>query len=97
MRHHIGFERLWSMKIPVPYSLFLRAGDYGWSCGQCPLDRSGQVVAPGDAMAQTRLVAGYAQTLLAESGFAPTDLRMAVVYHDMPDPAPATMSNAVPR
>ena len=23
MRSHIGFERLWSMKIPVPYSLFV--------------------------------------------------------------------------
>lgn len=89
MRQHIGFERLWSMQIPVPYSLFLRAGDFGWSCGQCPLDRAGQVVAPGDALAQTRLVAGYAQTLLAESGFAVTDLRLAVVYHDMPDPGPA--------
>ena len=89
MRQHIGFERLWSMQIPVPYSLFLRAGDFGWSSGQCPLNGAGQVVAPGDALAQTRLVAGYAQTLLAESGFAPTDLRLAVVYHDIPDPAPA--------
>jgi len=89
MRQHIGFERLWSMQIPVPYSLFVRAGDFGWSCGQCPLDRDGQVVAPGDALAQTRIVAGYAQTLLADSGFVPADLRLAVVYHDMPDPAPA--------
>lgn len=89
MRHHIGFDRLWSMQIPVPYSLFLRAGDFGWSCGQCPLDPAGRVVAPGDALAQTRLVAGYAQTLLAESGFAPTDLRLVVVYHDIPDPGPA--------
>ncbi len=88
MRSHIGFDRLWSMQIPVPYSLFLRDGAFGWSCGQCPLDRAGQVVAPGDALAQTDLVARYCQTLLAESGFQPADLRLAVVYHDTPDPAP---------
>lgn len=88
MRRHIGFDRLWSMQIPVPYSLFLRDGAFGWSCGQCPLGREGQVVAPGDALAQADLVARYCQTLLAESGFQPADLRLAVVYHDTPDPAP---------
>lgn len=88
MRSYIGFDRLWSMQIPVPYSLFLRDGAFGWSCGQCPLDRAGQVVAPGDALAQADLVARYCQTLLSESGFQPSDLRMAVVYHDTPDPAP---------
>lgn len=87
MRSHIGFDRLWSMKIPVPYSLFIRDGDFGWSCGQCPLDRSGQVVAPGDPLRQADLVATYSRTLLAGSGFAPQDLRMAVVYHDLDDPA----------
>ena len=87
MRSHIGFDRLWSMKIAVPYSLFVRDGAYGWSCGQCPLDRSGQVVAPGDALAQTERVSRYCQTLLAEAGFVQTDLRLAVVYHDMDDPA----------
>lgn len=88
MRSHIGFDRLWSMQIPVPYSLFLRDGAFGWSCGQCPLDSAGQVVAPGDALAQADLVARYCQVLLSESGFQPSDLRMAVVYHDTPDPAP---------
>lgn len=86
MRQHIGFERLWAMQIPVPYSLFLRDGDFGWSCGQCPLDRAGQVIAPGDAIAQAGLVAQYAKTLLAEAGFSSEHLRMAVVYHDTPDP-----------
>jgi enamine deaminase RidA (YjgF/YER057c/UK114 family) len=87
MRSHIGFERLWSMKIPVPYSLFVREADFGWSCGQCPLDRSGQVVAPHDPARQTELVASYCRILLAEAGFHPQDLRMAVVYHDLDDPA----------
>lgn len=87
MRSHIGFERLWSMKIPVPYSLFVRDGDFGWSCGQCPLDRLGQVVAPSDPLGQSELVASYCRVLLSEAGFDPQDLRMAVVYHDLDDPA----------
>ena len=87
MRSHIGFDRLWSMKIPVPYSLFVRDGDFGWSCGQCPLDRSGQVVAPNDSVKQTELVASYCRSLVAAAGFDPKDLRMAVVYHDLDDPA----------
>ncbi len=87
MRSHIGFERLWSMKIPVPYSLFVRDGDFGWSCGQCPLDRLGQVVAPSDPLGQSELVASYCRVLLGEAGFDPQDLRMAVVYHDLDDPA----------
>lgn len=88
MRQHIGFDRLWAMQIPVPYSLFLRDGTFGWSCGQCPLDRSGAVVSPGDAGVQAKLVASYCQTILAEAGFAIADLCMAVIYHDAPDPAP---------
>ncbi len=94
MRHHIGFDRLW-MQNPVPFSMFLRAGDFGWSCGQCPLDRAGQVVAPGDALAQTRLVAGYAQTLLAESGFARADLarlRPAFAWQGLPIRTPGRRS-----
>jgi enamine deaminase RidA (YjgF/YER057c/UK114 family) len=87
MRSHIGFERLWSMKIPVPYSLFVRDGDFGWSCGQCPLDRLGQVVAPSDPLGQSELVVSYCCVLLGEAGFDPQDLRMAVVYHDLDDPA----------
>jgi enamine deaminase RidA (YjgF/YER057c/UK114 family) len=87
MRSYIGFDRLWSMKIPVPYSLFVRDGNFGWSCGQCPLDRSGQVVAPHDPVKQMDQVASYSRTLLAEAGFDPQDLRMAVVYHDLDDPA----------
>ena len=81
MRSHIGFDRLWAMQIPVPYSLFLRDGPFGWSCGQCPLDRTGKVVAPDDARAQADLVGNYARTILAEAGFAPQDLKLAVVYH----------------
>lgn len=76
------------MRIPVPYSLFLRAGDLGWSCGQCPLDRDGAVVAPDDGLAQAALVARYAGTVLRKAGLEEGDLRMAVVYHDLPDPAP---------
>jgi enamine deaminase RidA (YjgF/YER057c/UK114 family) len=83
---HVPFETLWSMRIPVPYSLFLRAGDLGWSCGQCPLDRNGAVVAPDDGPAQASLVARHASATLRKAGMDEGDLRMAVIYHDLPDP-----------
>jgi len=88
MRSHVGFDALWSMRIPVPYSLLLRSGDLGWSCGQCPLDRDGGVIAPGDVLAQAGIVADLAQTVLARGDFHIRDLVMAVVYTTAPDPAP---------
>lgn len=84
---HVPFDTLWSMRIPVPYSLFVRAGNLGWSCGQCPLDRDGAVVAPEDGLAQAALVAHHSLTVLRGVGMDEGDLRMAVVYHDLPDPA----------
>lgn len=83
----VPFEALWSMKITVPYSLFLRSGGLGWSCGQCPLDRDGDVVAPGDSAVQAALVARYAATVLDRAGMTVGDLCMAVIYHDEADPA----------
>ena len=91
MRSHVGFDTLWSMKIPVPYALLLRDGAFGWSCGQCPLDRSGAVVAPDDPVAQAALVTEYCAQVLAQAGFAPQDLVMALVYHDVADPAPSLL------
>ena len=88
MRSHVGFDALWSMRIPVPYSLLLRSGALGWSCGQCPLDREGAVIAPGDVTAQAGIVANLARTVLARGGFAVKDLTMAVVYTTAADPAP---------
>ncbi len=88
MRSHVGFEELWSMRIPVPYSLLLRSGDLGWSCGQCPLDCDGTVIAPGDVLAQAVIVADLARTVLARGGFAAKGLVMAVVYTTAADPGP---------
>jgi enamine deaminase RidA (YjgF/YER057c/UK114 family) len=87
-RSHVGFDELWSMRIPVPYSLLLRSGDLGWSCGQCPLDRDGQVIAPGDVLAQADVVGSLACTVLERGGFHAADLVMAVVYTTAADPAP---------
>ncbi|MGQ0565064.1 MAG: hypothetical protein ACT4OK_08325 [Gemmobacter sp.] len=86
MRSHVGFDELWSMRIPVPYSLLVRSGDLGWSCGQCPLDRDGAVIAPGDVLAQAEVVGDLARTVLERGGFHTDDLTMAVVYTTAPDP-----------
>lgn len=88
MRSHVGFDALWSMRVPVPYSLLLRSGDLGWSCGQCPLDRQGSVIAPGDGLAQAGVVCDLAQTVLERGGFRTADLTLAVVYTTAADPAP---------
>lgn len=87
-RSHVGFDALWSMRIPVPYSLLLRSGDLGWSCGQCPLDREGAVIAPGDVLAQAGVVGELARTVLARGNFRTEDLVMAVVYTTAPDLTP---------
>jgi hypothetical protein len=55
-RFHVPFQSQWKMRIDHPYSLWVRDGEVGWSCGQCPLDPRGEVVAPGDLRAQTRFV-----------------------------------------
>ena len=91
-RRHVGFDALWSMRIPVPYSLLLRSGDLGWSCGQCPLDHQGAVIASGDALAQAGVVGELARTVLERGGFRAEDLTMAVVYTTAPDPGPLLQS-----
>lgn len=86
---HVPFEALWSMRVPVPYSQFLRVGDLGWSGGQCPLDRAGAVVAPDDGPAQADLVARHCGAVLRGAGMDEGDICLAVIYHDLPDPAAA--------
>lgn len=48
--------------------------------GQCPLDRSGAVVAPGDLMAQVDQVAANAAAALAAVGASPEQVVRSVIY-----------------
>jgi enamine deaminase RidA (YjgF/YER057c/UK114 family) len=56
--------------------------------GQCPLDRSGEVVGePGDYAAQTEQVIANCLAVLEAAGAAPADVVRSVVYVVSPDSA----------
>lgn len=76
---------LWQMPVEVACSLMATAGGIGFSCGQCPLDRAGRVVAPGDALAQAAQVAGLCEGVLALAPETP-EAALLVIYHTSPDP-----------
>ncbi len=84
---HISFDTLWKMRIVHPYSLLVRDGDLAWSCGQCPLDESGTVVAPDDVLAQTELVSAYIAKILSMADMTAASIGKLVVYHAEPDDA----------
>jgi enamine deaminase RidA (YjgF/YER057c/UK114 family) len=78
---HLPFSSVWKMRIDHPYSLFVRDGAFLWSCGQCPLNESGEVQFPGDLFAQTRAVAGYIDQFLAKMDADCSAVTQLVVYH----------------
>ncbi len=84
--HHLPMGLMWNMPIPVACSLAVATDGLAVTCGQCPLDAEGRVLAPGDAAAQAALVAGMGQGALAH---LPVEHHAAllVVYHDCADPA----------
>jgi enamine deaminase RidA (YjgF/YER057c/UK114 family) len=67
-RTHVPFD-VFAMQVDVPVSTMVRDDDFGWTCGQCPLDRDGDVVAPGDLVAQVKFVCQMIETVLQRAGF----------------------------
>ena len=57
------------MQVDVPVSTMVRDGAFGWTCGQCPLDRAGEVLSPGDLVAQAGHVCDMIEHVLARGGF----------------------------
>lgn len=55
-------------------------GTWVWTAGACPLDRSGRVVAPGDAVAQAHQVVANLRLALEEAGATFADLVKTTVY-----------------
>lgn len=51
MIHHLPMGLMWNMPIPVACSLAVATDGLAVTCGQCPLDAEGRVLAPGDAAA----------------------------------------------
>lgn len=64
----------------APYSQATRAGNLVFIAGQVALDDRNQVVAPGDAKAQTEVVLERIEAILAEVGGSLSDLATATVF-----------------
>ncbi|UDL89419.1 hypothetical protein LGH82_30905 [Mesorhizobium sp. PAMC28654] len=77
----LPFDAVWKMRIEHPYSLLVKDGNLVWSCGQCPLDGAGEVLAPGDLLSQAMAVAGFIRQFLAEIGCDASAVGRLVVYY----------------
>ena len=84
-RRYADPEGLWSMPVDVPYAKAVRAGGLIATCGQCPLDARGAVLAPDDPGRQAELAMGYVERVLAELGAGLADLVRLVVFHSADD------------
>ncbi len=83
------------MQEEVQVSSLVRDGEFGWTCGQCPLDRDGAVIAPGDLMAQTTFVREMIENVLARGGFSIDAIGKLNVYFAAKDPAEGSASLAL--
>ena len=81
-RLYVPFD-VFAMQEDVSVSTLVRDGSLGWTCGQCPLDREGHVVAPNDLMAQAMVLCeGQAHGLVAaELAFARQDVSVGEARH----------------
>ncbi|HTN98115.1 MAG TPA: hypothetical protein VL101_14175 [Nordella sp.] len=82
----IPFDKVWRMRIDHPYSMFVRDGDMAWSCGQCPLDATGEVLYPGDLLAQGLVVCDFIKRFTREIGCTVASLGRVVVYYVKREP-----------
>ena len=84
-RSCVPFGKMWGMRLDHPYSSLVTEGDYAWTCGQCPLDTSGNVLYANDLVAQAKLVAEYIHVSLQDATFTPSSVAKLVVYYNQTD------------
>lgn len=65
---------------PYAYAAFASQAGLIFTAGACPLDKNGQVTAPGDIPAQARQALANLATALDESGARITDVVKTTVY-----------------
>ncbi|GAA2758780.1 RidA family protein [Actinopolymorpha rutila] len=58
----------------------VEAGRTAYLAGQCPLDRTGEVVAPGELERQVDQIVANAVAVLAAVGAGPADVVRSVIY-----------------
>ena len=85
LRSCVPFGKMWGMRLDHPYSSLVTEGDYAWTCGQCPLDTSGNVLYANDLVAQAKLVAEYIHVSLEDASFNPSSVVKLVVYYTQTD------------
>ena len=85
LRSCVPFGKMWGMRLDHPYSSLVTEGDYAWTCGQCPLDTSGNVLYANDLVAQAKLVAEYINVSLEDASFIPSSVVKLVVYYTQTD------------
>jgi enamine deaminase RidA (YjgF/YER057c/UK114 family) len=65
---------------PPAYAHAVRSGTLVHTAGAVPVDAQGNLVGPGDRIAQTRQVLANLETQLAAAGASPSDVVKTVVY-----------------
>ena len=78
-RRYVPFD-VFAMRVDVPVSSMVRDGDLGWTCGQCPLDRRGDVVAPFDLTSQAGFVCDMIEATVERAGFTRASVGKLNVY-----------------
>ena len=66
--------------VPYAYAATTEATSVVFTAGACPLDKDGQIVAPGDIAAQARQALANLRTALGASGCDITDVLKTTVY-----------------
>ena len=66
--------------VPYAYAAVTPAGALVFTAGACPLDEAGEVVAPGDVVAQARQVMVNLVTALEACGAGLVDVAKSTVY-----------------
>jgi enamine deaminase RidA (YjgF/YER057c/UK114 family) len=69
-----------SGSVPYAYAAVTPAARTVWTAGACPLDDTGQVVAPGEVAAQAQQVMDNLVTALAAAGARLGDVARTTVY-----------------
>lgn len=79
MRLHVPFD-IFGMREEVCVSSLVRVGNLGWTCGQCPLDQNGEVIAPQNLISQTSFVCEMIESVVQRGRFHPTMIGKLNVY-----------------
>ncbi|WP_421709701.1 hypothetical protein [Algihabitans sp.] len=78
-RLYVPFD-VFAMQEDVSVSMLVRDGSLGWTCGQCPLDREGNVVAPNDLVSEAQFVCDMIEAVVPRGRFDQTEIGKLNVY-----------------